>query len=90
MTLSNRERQQHRADAQRVPATVQVGKGGVRDTVVQELDKQLRERKLVKARLLPASTEGGTAQRSVAEGLAEATKSDLVDVRGHTAVFYRR
>jgi RNA-binding protein len=69
------------------PVTVWVGKGGP-GAVVDELDRQLRDREVVKVRLLrSARGEGDTATQAMA--LADRTGSTVVDVRGHTAVFSR-
>jgi RNA-binding protein len=88
MTLTPREAAQKRADAQKLPVMMQVGKAGVGEATAAELLRHLKSRKLVKVRLLPASTAGSTSEEQ-ARQLAEATRSDLVEVRGSTAVFWR-
>lgn len=87
--LSPKEIRAKRAEANQLPVTLHVGKDGVNDAVRDELDSQLRKKKLVKVRLLPSATEGGAEDRGQAEALAEATRSTLVEVRGHTAVYWR-
>ncbi len=67
--------------------TVWVGKGGV-DPVVDELDDQLADRDLVKAKFLRAA-RGTTSTEELAERLADATGADLVETRGNTATFHR-
>ena len=58
---------------------------------VMELAAQLALRELVKVRVHPAAREGDeTSVRSVAQQLASRTGSLLVEVRGSTALFYRR
>ena len=78
-----------RVEAQQVEVTFHLGKDGVTDAAVAELLGQLQRRKLVKARLLPSATAGGAGNDEVAARLASATSSTLIDVRGHTAVFFR-
>ena len=56
---------------------------------VEELSAQLKKRKLVKVRLLKTATEGGAQDDAQAQQLAEATHATLIEVRGHTAVFFR-
>lgn len=89
MTLTNHERQEKRKKAQSLRPLVHVGKNGITDDVVSELGRHLKQQKLVKVRLLPAATEGGAVEDSQAEALAAATHSELVEQRGHTAVFWR-
>lgn len=87
--LNNKQIQEKRAAAQQIDVTLHVGKGGVNDATIAELDAQLKKKKLVKVRLLKSATEGGAQDGSQAERLAEATRSALIEVRGHTAVYFR-
>jgi RNA-binding protein len=48
----------------------------------------LGDRQLVKVKFLRAS-RGGTDTETLAEELASAVNADIVQVRGHTAVFER-
>lgn len=86
--MNNKQIQALRAQAQQLNVTVHVGKGGI-DGAVDELKGQLKQRKLVKVRLLPSATDGGANDKSQAEALAVACDATLVDVRGHTAVLWR-
>jgi len=67
--------------------TVWVGKSGL-DAVVPELNDQLQDRTVVKTKFLRAS-RGGATSEELADELAERVNADVVDVRGHTAVFHR-
>ena len=89
MTLDAKTRSNLRSKAQRVETTIQVGKAGVTDHVVEELRQQCTRRGLVKVGLLKSATheEGKDA---VAQGLAEQAGVDLVEVRGNTAVYWKR
>lgn len=78
-----------RAEAQQLAVTLHVGKNGVTEQAVAELLAQLKKHKLVKARLLPAATSGGTGDHAQAQALADAVGAQLVEVRGHTAVYWR-
>ena len=87
--LTNAQVQQKRAEAQQIDVSLQVGKNGVTPSTIEELSAQLKKRKLVKVRLLKTATEGGAQDDSQAKSLAEGTHSVLIEVRGHTAVFFR-
>ncbi len=78
--------QELRKEAHDLDVTVWVGKAGI-DAVVDELDDQLSDRKLVKAKFLRAA-RGGTSTDELAAELAEAVDADLVETRGNTAVFH--
>ncbi len=85
---SNKDIQQKRAEANSLDSTVHVGKNGITDATISELEGQLKAKRLVKVRLLKSATyETGIQEQ--AEKLARATASTLVDVRGHTAVFWK-
>ena len=76
-----------RERAHDVDVTVWVGKAGV-EAVADELSGQLDDRELVKAKFLRAA-RGGTTTEELAAGLAERVSAEVVETRGHTAVFHR-
>jgi RNA-binding protein len=82
MDTEERKRKAHDLDV-----TVWVGKSGL-EAVVDELDDQLDDRDLVKVKFLRAARAGSSTDEKAAD-LADRVNADLVDTRGHTAVFYR-
>lgn len=85
---TNKELQQKRAEANALPVTLQVGKAGITEATVAELKAQLKAKKLVKVRLLKSAThDSGDADQATA--LATACGAVLVEVRGHTAVYWK-
>ena len=76
-----------RERAHDVDVTVWVGKAGI-DAVVDELSDQLDDRELVKAKFLRAA-RGGTTTEELAADLADRVDAEVVETRGHTAVFIR-
>jgi RNA-binding protein len=67
--------------------TVHVGKEGVTDTLIEEIAKQVKNRKVVKVRLLPSVEED---RKMVAEDLAKRSNSVLIEVVGHTVLLCDR
>ncbi len=88
MTLTPDQRRAKAAEAQQIEVTLHVGKNGVTPATGDELKLQLKKRKLVKVRLLKASTETGDTSDQ-ARQLAELSGGELVETRGHTAVYWR-
>ncbi len=90
--LTTKQIYEKRAEAQKLAVAVTVGKNGITDATLTELERHLKKDKMVKVRLLRSATEGGenTLEAEQAAKLAEATNSVIVDRRGHTAVFWRR
>lgn len=76
-----------RAAAHDTDVTLWVGKSGI-EAVVDELDDQLADRRLVKAKFLRAAREGGSTEE-LASDLAERVDAEVVETRGNTAVFNR-
>ncbi|MCM1987136.1 MULTISPECIES: YhbY family RNA-binding protein [Methanococcoides] len=77
-----------RSEATHIKPIVNVGKSGVTDQLIVELKKHIKERHLVKVKVLKsASYEDGID--AIAEALVEATKATLIDVRGTSVVLYR-
>jgi RNA-binding protein len=76
-----------RKEAHDLDVTVWVGKAGI-ESVVDELDDQLAERDLVKAKFL-RSARGGSSTEEIAADLAETTGAHLIETRGNTAVYHR-
>jgi len=68
---------------------IQIGKEGISEGVIEELKRQLKEKNLVKVKFLRSALEQ-TGREQLARELQERTGGDLIEVRGNTAVFYKR
>lgn len=67
---------------------VNVGKSGVTDAVIEEIKKQLKDKKLVKVRIL-RSADAAEDLKGTGKQLAQACGAELIDVRGRTISLYR-
>ncbi len=70
--------------------TIWVGKDGLSEQSVAEIEKQLQKNKMVKVRILPAALRELTTAEEIAKKAATATESALVEVRGHVFILFRR
>lgn len=77
-----------KANGQSLEVAFQIGKSGVTEGVVKELVTWLEREPLVKVRLLKGA-RGEADAKTVAGDLAAKAGAVLVEVRGHTALFYR-
>ena len=84
--LNSRQRAQLRGMANRLETIFQVGKAGVNDTLIKQVDEALTVRELIKLRTLETSPEG---VRPAAEKIAQAVGADVVQVIGSRFVLYR-
>ena len=69
--------------------TVHVGKEGVTAQIVIEVAKQLEAREMIKAKILKTALQEEEA-KNIAKKIAEQTESELVEVRGHTFLLFKR
>ena len=84
--LTSKERSELRAQANSIETTLIVGKEGVTETVIAEAENQLTARELIKGKVLENSM---LSAREGAEELAQATRSEVVQVIGTKFVLYR-
>lgn len=77
-----------RAEANQLSPILNIGKNGITDTLIEELNKQIKANRLVKVRVLKSAEEGKDL-KAIAEEIAAATRSTLIEVRGRTVVLYR-
>jgi len=75
---------------QQGPADVQIGKKGIYEGVLKEIDRRLKEKGVVKVRILKSALKVEKMDRkSFAKKVAELLNATLLDVRGRTFVLYR-
>jgi RNA-binding protein len=79
---------QLKSDANKISPILNIGKNGITDNLIEELNKQIKANRLVKVKVLKSAEEGKDL-KTIADELAEATRSTLIDVRGRTVVLYR-
>ena len=85
--LTSKQRAYLRGLANTMEAIFQVGKGGVNDALIAQVDDALRVRELIKVRVLETSPE---SVKEVAQAVAVGTKADVVQVIGSRFVLFRR
>jgi RNA-binding protein len=69
--------------------TVWVGKEGATADILSEISKQLDKREMIKTKILKTALQNEEA-KSIALKVAEQTESQLIEVRGHTFLLYKR
>lgn len=84
--MKGRERAELRSEAHHLDPMVHVGVGGLSAQLITSLDDALRTHELVKVRL---GKNADVKAKDAAASLALATSSEVIQVIGHTATFYR-
>ena len=84
--MTSKQRAMLRSMASTMDTIMQVGKGGVTDTLVQTVGDALEARELIKLRVLETCDLG---VRGAAEELAARTGAQVVSVIGTKCILYR-
>ncbi|MCL2031345.1 MAG: YhbY family RNA-binding protein [Oscillospiraceae bacterium] len=85
--MTSKQRARLRALANPLDTLFQIGKGGVSENLLAQLDDLLRARELIKIRVLETA---GTPAAELGSGLAEALRAECVQVIGSRIILYRR
>ncbi len=84
--LTSKERAYLRGLANPIETIFQIGKGGINDNLIEQVNDALRVRELIKLRVLENSL---LSAREAAAEIAEKTESDAVQVIGSRFVLYK-
>lgn len=85
--LNSKQRAALRGIASTMDTIFQVGKGGISDTLISQVNDALRKRELIKLRVLDNSMY---TAREAAEEIADKTGSEVVQVIGSRFVLFKR
>ena len=85
--MTSKQRAYLKSLASTLDPIFQIGKGGISEETIRQLDAALEARELIKARVLENS---GYSAREAAEEIADGTGADVVTVIGTKFVLYRR
>jgi RNA-binding protein len=84
--LNSRQRAQLRGLANTLDTILQIGKGGISEQTMKQIDDALEARELIKLRVLETSP---TNSRETADLIAEAVECDVVQVIGTRFILYK-
>ena len=84
--LTSKERAELRAKANSLDTTLIVGKGGISEALIADVEIQLDNRELVKGKVLETAM---LTPREASDAICEATGADGVSVVGNKFVIYR-
>ena len=87
MDLTSKQRAQLRGLANALAPIVHIGKDGIGENLIKQTDDALEARELIKCRVLENSM---LTAREAADALAQATRSEVVQVIGTRFVLYRQ
>jgi len=85
--LTSKQRAYLRKIGHQMDPIVQIGKGGVTEAVIKQVDEALEARELIKARVLQSCSD---SIEVVKDRLVSATGADVVQSIGNILLLYRR
>lgn len=85
--ITSKQRAQLRAMANTMETIFQVGKGGIGDAFIAQLDDVLRARELIKVRVLETA---GISAKEAANSIAPQVHAEIVQVIGTRFVLFRQ
>ena len=85
--LTSKQRAYLRGLANSYDSLFQIGKGGVSDTLIKQVEDALKKRELIKQNSLENCPN---TPREVADEIATKAKCDVVQVVGRKMIFYKR
>ncbi|WP_246940557.1 ribosome assembly RNA-binding protein YhbY [Bacillus pinisoli] len=84
--LTGKQKRFLRSKAHHLDPIFQVGKGGVNENMIKQINDALEKRELLKVSVLQNCEDDC---REVAEQLSSGARAELVQVIGHTIVLYK-
>ena len=85
--MTGKERAKFRAAANGLEPVFQIGKGGVSDAVIAQVEAALDARELIKVKALLETIP--QPPKEIAQQIADRTKADVIQVIGGVIVLYR-
>jgi len=80
---------QLRSKAKALEPILRIGKNGLAENVIKEISSLLKEKKLIKIKLLKSSLDNKNKKELIKE-IAGKTDSELIEAVGNIAVLYRK
>ncbi|WP_062104616.1 ribosome assembly RNA-binding protein YhbY [Bacillus niameyensis] len=84
--LTGKQKRYLRSKAHHLSPIFQVGKGGVNDNMIKQVNEALEARELMKVSILQNCDED---RESVADSLVKGTKAELVQIIGNIIIIYK-
>ena len=84
--LTGKQKRYLRSLAHNIDPTFQIGKGGINENMISQIDETLEKRELIKIHVLQNNFDD---KNELANELSQATKSELVQIIGSMIVLYK-
>jgi RNA-binding protein len=78
-----------KASAKTLEPVLRIGKNGITDSLILELKKHLKKKKLIKIKILK-SARGMADKKAFVNEIAQKTESELIELIGYVFVLYKK
>lgn len=86
MSLTSKQVSQLKKEAHHLDPIFQIGKNGINDNFITQVDEALNKRELIKISILQNAADD---KKSLAETIESKTNSHIVTIIGNTIIVYR-
>nr|WP_263313117.1 ribosome assembly RNA-binding protein YhbY [Mammaliicoccus sp. Marseille-Q6498] len=84
--LTGKQKRYLRKEAHHLDPIFQIGKGGLNENMIEQVNEALEKRELIKLHILQNNMDD---HKEIASTMAEQTKSELVQLIGNIIVLYK-
>ena len=87
--MGTKQLKELRNKAKILEPVLRIGKNGATDSLILEINKQLKKKKLIKIKILKSAREN-TDKNELINKILERTDSELVELVGYIFVLYKK
>ncbi len=84
--LTGKQKRYLRKEAHHLDPIFQIGKGGISENMIEQLNEALEKRELIKVHILQNNMDD---HKEVANSISEQTESELVQLIGSIIILYK-
>jgi len=89
--IDKKKKMRLKSEAQTMKATLQIGKGGISEGIIEEIKTQLKRQNLIKVKILQSAFSDEYEDREqIGKTLAERAGAELIEIKGNTIVLSKK
>ncbi|MBZ4683537.1 MAG: RNA-binding protein [Fusobacteriaceae bacterium] len=89
MKLNSKQRSFLKQQAHSLTAVVRIGKDGLTDNIIENIENAIRVKELIKVKALQNAELSKQELREIAEEIAKKAEVEIVDIIGKTIIFFK-
>ncbi|TDT69761.1 RNA-binding protein [Hypnocyclicus thermotrophus] len=89
MKLNSKQRSFLKQQAHDLTAVVRIGKDGLTDNIIENIENAIRVKELIKVKALQNAELSKQELREIAEKISKKSEIEIVDIIGKTIIFFK-